>query len=278
MIKVLTDRLFRQFEEQLREEEKSSATIEKYIRDVKAFRKYLKGEPLTKSLTIAYKNELIAKGYAPASINSMLASIHKLFSFLGRQDCCVKTIKIQRQAYCPAERELTKDEYLRLLRAAERKPRLSLLLQTIGSTGVRVSELKYFTIEAVRKGTVTVTCKNKTRTVLLSSKLQKKLLGYAKRFNITEGVIFRTRSGKPLDRSNIWSEMKKLCALACVSPEKVFPHNLRKLFARAFYQIKRDLAKLADILGHSTLSTTQIYLISSGREHRRLIERLGFVT
>lgn len=220
---------------------------------------------------------LLENNYAPSSIDSMLAGLHKLFSFLDWKDCCVRTVKIQRQAYCPAEKELTKEECLRLT-AAERKPRVCLLLQTIGSTGICISELKYFTVSYVRAGNIQVNSKNKIRTVIIPRKLQKKLLQYAKRCGIIEGVIFRTRSGNPLDRSNIWSEMKKLCAAACVNPSKVFPHNLRKLFAKVFYQVKKDIAKLADILGHSTLNTTRIYLISSGREHRRLTEQLGLVT
>lgn len=274
----LTETRIGQFEEQLRAEEKSPVTIEKYLRDVRAFSEYINGNPITKDAVVSYKQKLIEKGYAPASINASLASLHKLFSFYGWTDCCVKTIKVQRQVYCSAGQELTREEYFRLLQAAKHKPRLRLLLQTIGSTGIRVSELQYFTVAAVRSGTILVSCKDKTRPVLVPGKLRKKLLQYCKNNGIAEGLIFRTRSGRPLDRSNVWSEMKKLCVSAGVNAAKVFPHNLRKLFAKVFYEVKKDIAKLADVLGHKSIDTTRIYLVSSGREHRQLIKCLGLVT
>lgn len=226
---------------------------------------------------MSYKQALIGKNYAMRSINSMLASLNSLLDFLGWSDCKVKSLKIQRQTYCAEEKELTKAEYLRLLEAAKGYPRLKLIMQTICSTGIRVSELQYFTVEAVRCGEIIVRCKSKTRTILLPGKLKKLLLKYAKKNGIRSGAIFVTRNGKPISRSNIWAQMKKLCESAGVKTSKVFPHNLRKLFARTFYGIEKDIAKLADILGHSSINTTRIYIMTTGMEHRRKIERLGLV-
>jgi len=208
---------------------------------------------------------------------SMLTSLNSLFDFLDWTDCKVKTLRRQRQIYCAEEKELSKSEYLRLLKASEKQVQLNLVLQTICATGIRVSELRYFTVEAVKRGEVTVRCKNKTRTILIPGKLKKLLLSFAHRQGIAGGVIFVTRGGKPLDRSNIWAQMKGLCRRAGVNPAKVFPHNLRKLFARTFYGIEKDIAKLADILGHSSINTTRIYIMTTGTEHRRKIERLGLV-
>lgn len=220
---------------------------------------------------------LIEKGYAVRSINSMLASLNSMFDFLGWQDCKVKSLKTQRQTYCTEEKELTKAEYLRLLKAAEQRPQLRLIMETICGTGIRVSELGFFTIEAIKRGEITVRCKSKIRTILLPGKLRKRLLGHAKKSGILSGAIFTTRNGKPLNRSNIWSQMKSLCEAANVTPGKVFPHNLRKLFARTFYGIEKDIAKLADILGHSSIDTTRIYIMTTGTEHRRKLDRLGLV-
>lgn len=232
---------------------------------------------MKKELMMAYKNSLIEKGYAVRSINSMLASLNSLLNFLGWQDCKVKNLKTQRQTYCAEEKELTKAEYLRLMTAAEHRPQLRLILETICGTGIRVSELRFFTVEAVKRGEIAVRCKSKTRTILLPSKLRKLLLDYAKKSGIPSGAIFITRSGKPLNRSNIWAQMKFLCRAANVQASKVFPHNLRKLFARTFYGIEKDIAKLADILGHSSIDTTRIYIMTTGTEHRKKIERLGLV-
>lgn len=217
------------------------------------------------------------KGYAVRSINSMLASLNSLLDFFGWSDCKVKNVKMQHQAYCEEEKELTKAEYLRLLNAAKDRPQLRLVLETICGTGIRVSELRYFTVEAVKSGTVVVNCKSKNRMILLPGKLKKLLLCYARRNDIRSGAIFITRNGNPLNRSNIWAQMKSLCEAAGVKKSKVFPHNLRKLFARTFYGIEKDITKLADILGHSSIDTTRIYIMSSGTEHRRKIERLGLV-
>ena len=258
-------------------EEKSAATVEKYLRDAGAFLAYSLDRSITKEHTVSYKRSLQEQGYAIRSINSMLASINSLLDFLGWSDCKVKNLRCQRQTYCAEDKELTKAEYLRLLEASKHQEQLNLVIQTICGTGIRVSELRYFTVEAIRHGEVTVQCKSKTWTILVPGKLRKLLLNYAKRCGIQSGIIFITRNGKPLDRSNIWAQMKRLCEAAGVNPSKVFPHNLRKLFARTFYGIEKDIAKLADILGHSSIDTTRIYIMTTGTEHRRKIERLGLV-
>lgn len=258
-------------------EEKSALTQEKYIRDVRAFRAFAGRSPVTRELVMDYKNSLIQKGYAVRSINSMLASINSLLTYLGWEQCKVKSLRLQRPVYCAEEKELTKAEYLRLLKAAEKQPQLYLILQSICSTGIRVSELKYFTVEAIAHGEITVNCKSKTRTILIPGKLRKLLLDYAKKNHIPSGTIFLTRNGHPLDRSSIWLKMKKLCRSAGVKASKVFPHNLRKLFARTFYRMEKDIAKLADILGHSSINTTRIYIMTTGSEHLRKIESLGLL-
>lgn len=275
-MKLSTEQI-KDFANYLCREEKSTATQEKYLRDVQAFCRYADANDITKELVVAWKKDLIESGYAVRSINSMLASVNSLLDFLELSACKVKSIRTQRQTYCTEEKELTKAEYLQLLAASKKNEQLNLVIQTICGTGIRVSELQYFTVEAIQQGEVTVDCKNKTRTILVPGKLKNILLNYAKRHSITTGTIFVTRTGKPLNRSNIWSAMKKLCEAAGVKPSKVFPHNLRKLFARTFYGIEKDIAKLADILGHSSINTTRIYIMTTGTEHRRKIERLGLV-
>ena len=262
------------FAKYLAEEEKSSVTIAKYVRDVQRFLRWLGGQDVTRERTVAYKRQLLARGYALRSVNSMLAAVNSFLAFRGLTDCRVRLCRMQREIYQRAERELSRAEYLRLLRAAEGNRRLWLLMQTICATGIRVSELRYFTVEAVRRGEVSVACKNKNRKILLPGRLKTLLLRYARDTGVSGGVIFRTRSGRPLDRSNIWAAMKRLCARAKVDPGKVFPHNLRKLFARTFYDLDKDIAKLADVLGHSSINTTRIYIMSTGQEHRRQLERL----
>ena len=239
------------FKKYLLLEERSGATVEKYIRDVTAFTEYLNGEIVTKDAVIAYKKYLQDK-YAIRSVNSMIAGINCFFSFLGYQDMRVKSVKLQNQIYRPEEKELTKAEYTRLCMVAERNKnrRLNLIIQTICGTGIRVSELQFITVESVESGEATVSCKGKTRSVFIVKNLQKKLLHYAKGQGIKSGMIFITRTGKAISRTNIWREMKNLCEQADVNPNKVFPHNLRHLFARTFYGIEKDIAKLADILGH----------------------------
>ncbi len=237
------------------------------------------GVEISPETVIRYKQHLLATGYAVRSINSMLVSLNSLFSFLGWHDCKVKTMKVQQSVFCPEEKELTKQEYERLCKTALRQnnERLYLILQTVCGTGIRVSELEFITAEAVRRGEAVVTLKGKTRTVFLVKELQKKLLAYCRKRNISAGPVFVTRTGQPVSRTNIWREMKNLCKAAKVDPRKVFPHNLRHLFARVFYAMKKDIAKLADILGHSSINTTRIYIISTGKEHRRLIENMKLV-
>ena len=277
--RILSEELIADFFFYLKSEEKSENTVEKYLRDVRGFAAYLGGADVTKETVVAYKGKLIAERYAVRSVNSMLASLNSLFTFLGWSDCKVKSMKLQRQIYCPEEKELTKAEYLRLVNTAKRKgkERLNLILQTIGGTGIRVSELEYITVEAAKSGKAVVALKGKTRSVFLVKELQKKLLRYATEQNISSGTIFITRNGKPLSRTNIWREMKGLCQEAGVHPQKVFPHNLRHLFARVFYGIEKDIAKLADILGHSSINTTRIYIISTGSEHRKRMENMHLI-
>ena len=275
--RIINEAIVRQFREYLVREEKEPATQEKYLRDVRAFCVFADGRKADKELVRAWKEELLASGYAASSINSMLASLNSLLNFLGWQDCKVKNLKTQRQAYCPEEKELTKEEYLRLLKAAEGQPQLKLIMETICGTGIRVSELKFFTVETVRSGQIEISCKGKIRKILIPGKLRKLLLAYAKRRGIREGTIFLGRSAKPLDRSTIWAQMKRLCEGAGVKKSKVFPHNLRRLFACVFYGMEKDIAKLADVLGHSSINTTRIYIMTSGMEHRRQLERMGLV-
>lgn len=266
------------FREHLILMERSAATIQKYIRDVKAFMAYAQNSAITKETVIAYKKYL-QENYAVRSVNSMLASINSFFSFFGWDDLKVKSLKLQQQVYCPAEKELTKAEYTRLCKAAQRRhnERLNLILQTICGTGIRVSELQFITVEAAKCGEAVVRCKGKTRAVFIVRELRQKLLRYAAEQNIRSGMIFVTRTGKPISRTNIWREMKALCIEADVNPQKVFPHNLRHLFARVFYGIEKDIAKLADILGHSSINTTRIYIISTGMEHRRRMENMHLI-
>lgn len=266
------------FEQNLISEEKSENTVQKYMRDVKKFILYLNGEAVRKETVLAYK-EYLKDQYSVVSANSMIASLNSFLKFAGWGEFCIRQFKVQRKTFCSEEKELTEREYRALVTAAERKKndRLSLLIQTICATGIRVSELSYITLEAVKAGQVTVSCKGKTRCVFIVSALRKKLVHYAKAQGIERGMLFVTKGGKALDRSNIWHEMKGLCKDAGVNPNKVFPHNLRHLFARTFYGIEKDIAKLADILGHSSINTTRIYLISDGAEHRRKMERMRLI-
>lgn len=275
---IITARMITEFREHLILEERSEITVEKYIRDVKEFSAYTQNAAITKETVIAYKKHL-QENYAVRSINSMLASINSLFMFLGWHDLRVKSLKLQQQVFCPEEKELTKAEYARLCRTAERKhnERLNLILQTICGTGIRVSELQFITVDAVKQGEAVVNCKAKTRAVFIVKELKQKLLRYAAEQNIKSGMIFVTRTGKPISRTNIWREMKALCDEANVNPQKVFPHNLRHLFARVFYGIENDIAKLADILGHSSINTTRIYIISTGTEHRQRMENMRLI-
>ena len=277
--RIIDNKKTEEFRQYLLLEEKSEATIEKYMRDVKAFSSFAGDSEITKELVINYKQNLISNNYAVRSINSMLASINNFFDFTGWYDCKVKSLKLQREIYCPEEKELTKAEYLRLVNTAKEKQneRWSLILQPICGTGIRVSELQFITVEAVKHGFAKVNCKGKSRTVFIVKTLQKKLLKYVNRHHINSGSVFITKTGKPINRTNIWREMKQLCRDANVNPSKVFPHNLRHLFARTFYGIEKDIAKLADILGHSSINTTRIYIVSTGEEHRQRLENMRLV-
>ena len=265
----------------LQKEEKSPATVEKYLREVQRFAAWLAahGATVNKEAVTAYKEELLNKGFCPATVNGKLTALDRLFGFLGWHECRLKTVRTQRDVFRTEKRELGQAEYARLCRAAERRRnrRLCLLLQTICGTGIRVGELAFVTVEAVRAGEVAVSCKGKVRRVLLVRALREKLLRYAADIGAVEGPVFRTRTGRPLHRTNIWREMKALCGEAGVEPQKVFPHNLRHLFALTFYRQEKDIAALADILGHSSIETTRVYVLSTGREHRRRMENLHLI-
>ena len=278
MKRILGSEKAREFEFHLRNEERSEATIEKYMRDVRAFTSFVCGREVAKQIVLDYKKKL-GDTYAVASANSMIAAMNCFLRFCGWHDLCVKQFKTQRQAYCSEEKELSRAEYIRLLEAANAKhnERLNLIIQTICGTGIRVSELRYITVEALHKGEATVNCKGKNRRVFIVPELKKKLLRYAKERGIREGIIFVTRGGNPVGRNSIWKDMKSLCETAQVSPTKVFPHNLRHLFARTFYGIEKDIAKLADILGHASINTTRIYIVTTGAEHKRKMENMRLI-
>ncbi len=277
--RILTKEYIDMFAIYLQNEEKSQNTMEKYLRDVRTFAESIGNIGITKEVVIDYKARLIAKNYAIRSINSMLASLNCLFTFLGWNELKVKSIKVQHQVFCPKEKELTKEEYKRLVEAAgcRGNERLKLILQTICGTGIRVSELPFITVEAAKNGEARVLLKGKNRIVLIVNDLKKKLLNYAKKHNILSGPIFVTSNGNIMSRSNIWREMKNLCVYAGVNPQKVFPHNLRHLFARVFYSVQKDIAKLADVLGHSSINTTRIYIVTTGDEHRQCMEKLQLI-
>ena len=268
------------FERYLRTEERSSGTIEKYLRDVRAFAVWLNGSIVTKETAAGWKEHLLDRHYAPVTINSMLAAINAFFRFVGWEDCRVKFLKIQRRMFREASRELSREEYDRLLSTAHTlgRDRLALLMETICASGIRVSEVRYITVEAARQGQTEIALKGKIRTILLPDKLCRKLLKYARHKKIASGEIFRTESGKSLGRRQIWAEMKQLCKYAGVAPSKVFPHNLRHLFATTFYRACRDISRLADVLGHSSIETTRIYLLTTGSEQVKQMDQLGLVS
>ena len=277
-MRKITNELIQKFKEYLIDEEKSSSTLEKYIRDITVFMDWCKGTELCKSLVLEYKQDIIEK-YAPASVNSILSSLNSFFVYNEWYDLKVKAVKIQRQIFASKDKELTKAEYERLLTAAKQKKnqRLYYLMQTICATGIRVSELKAITVLSVKCGRATINSKGKMRIVILPKQLCKILKDYIKENNIKNGSEFVSKNGKPLDRSNIWSDMKKLCETADVSKNKVFPHNLRHLFARTYYSIQKDVVRLADILGHSSINTTRIYTMENGEIHRQQIQKLGLL-
>lgn len=274
----ITEKLIAQYKCYLVEQEKSEATIEKYMRDLLAFFHHFEGKVLDKMDLLEWKTLLLDK-YAPASVNSMLAAINGLMDYLNWSDLKVKPLKIQKAMFSDSEKELSKEEYLRLVRTAKNggNEKLSLIIQTICSTGIRVSELKFITVEAVQAGKVEINNKGKLRTIFLPQQLRNILRKYLSKQKRMNGMIFITKKGKPLDRSNIWRDMKALCKSADVSASKVFPHNLRHLFARIYYTLEKDLSRLADILGHSNVNTTRIYTMESGIVHAKQMERMGLI-
>ena len=263
----------------LRREERSPGTVENYLRHARTFAAWLDGRPVTRERAAEWKEHLLSKGYAPETVNAMLAALNGLFRFLGWDDCRVKFLKLQRRLFRPTERELTRAEYDRLLSAARTRgrERLALLMETICATGIRVSEVRYLTVEAARQGRAEIALKGKIRTILIPNKLCRKLLKYTGKHKTVSGEIFLTRNGTSMSRRQIWAELKRLCQYAGVESTKVFPHNLRHLFATTFYKVCKDIARLADVLGHSSIETTRIYLLTSGREHARQLDRLGLV-
>ena len=268
------------FARMLRGEELRESTIENYLRHVSALGAWMGDEPVTKERVAAWKESLIDGGRCPGTVNSMLVSANRFLAFLGWGDCQVKALRVQRQLFRENRRELTRGEFDRLIAAARAagRERLLLLMETICSTGIRVSEVKYITVEALRCGKAEIALKGKIRTILLPARLCRKLLKYSKKRNTVSGEVFLTKNGSSLSRKQIWAEMKSLCGLAGVAPSKVFPHNLRHLFARAFFKACRDVAQLADVLGHSSMETTRIYLVSTGAEHARTLEQLRLVS
>lgn len=264
----------------LRAEERSRETVEKYLRDIRSFALWLNGAEVQKERVAEWKEHLLSERYAPSTVNGKLAALNGLFRFLGWDDCRARFLKVQRRMFRDAQKELTRAEYEQLIEAAKSmgKERLLLMMETICSTGIRVSELQYITVEAVRQGKAEISLKGKIRTIILPARLCRKLHKYAKKQKIVSGGVFLTRNGKCLSRRQIWLEMKRLCKYAGVEPSKVFPHNLRHLFATAFYRACKDIVRLADVLGHSSIETTRIYLLTSGTEHQRQLDRLGFVS
>ena len=277
-MRKITTEIIRSFNDYLINEEKAPATVNKYLHDVGEFQMWLGDQELCKTFVLAYKSYL-CECYAPASVNAALSSLNSFFNFMEWYDLRVKNLKIQKQIFASTDKELTKAEYDRLLQAAKQKKneRLYLLMQTICSTGIRVSEVRYVTVEAVSRGVAEINCKGKRRQVFLPKQLCQILKQYIKEQKIKSGAVFVTKNGNPLDRSNIWSDMKKLCKAANVSEKKVFPHNLRHLFARTYYSLQKDIVRLADILGHSSVNTTRIYTMETGEIHRRQIQKLGLL-
>ena len=276
--RALTDARIERYLSHLREQERSPATIQKYAHDLKALSRWLMGEPATKAALLEWKQRL-SESYAPATVNAMLTAVNGCFRFLGWKELPVKLLRLQKNLFLEESRELTRQEYVRLVSTAQCRgeQQLSLVIQTLCATGIRVSELRFITVEALRRGRAEVSNKGKRRIVFLPEKLRRLLRSFAKAQKITAGAVFVTRTGQPLNRSNIWRSMKALCGAAGVAAQKVFPHNLRHLFARIFYSMEKDLSRLADILGHSSVNTTRIYTAESGAVHARQMERMGLI-
>ena len=260
-------------------EEKSAGTIEKYLRDVKAFALWLDKRPMSKEETANWRHHLLDRGYTPTTINSMLSSLNRFFRFIGHDEYRCRFLRIQRRIFRDPSRDLSRNDYQRLLQTAEINGniRLKLLMETICATGIRVSEVPYITTDAIKKGRARISMKGKLRTILIPAPLCRKLRKYATKHRIGRGEIFLTKNGTRLERKQIWAQMKTLCKYAGIERNKVFPHNLRHLFARCFYRISHDISSLADVLGHSSIETTRIYLISTESEHIKKIAHLGLV-
>lgn len=278
--RILTAEQFDAYSCWLRQSERSPSTIEKYLRDVRAFAHWLNGKPVTKELVTGWKEYLQSEHRAPASVNAALSALNGLFCFLGWADCRAKFLRIQRRLFRDQAKELTCADYNRLVETARNlgRERLALVMETICATGIRVSEVRYITVEAARQGRAEIALKGKIRVILLPTKLCRKLLKYAQKQKIASGEIFLTGNGNSMSRCQIWAEMKRLCKYAGMELSRVFPHNLRHCFAVAFYRAYKDIAKLADVLGHSSIETTRIYLLTSGEEHQRQLDRLGLVS
>ena len=265
------------YRQELSVRERAEATISKYIHDVRAFLAWCGvhyAEDLTKAQVLRWRDTQ-AQSSAPATVNAAVAAVNGFLRFIGRGDCCVRPLRVQRTLYRERRLELTREEYFRLLRAAERVSEQTVcMLETLCATGIRVSELRYITVQAVRQGFTTVRNKGKCRTILLPRRLQAQLKRYCKTRKVISGPVFVGRHAQPISRYAVWRRMKQLCSAAKVAPEKVFPHNLRHLFAVCFYRAQHDLEHLADILGHSNINTTRIYTRLSGEEHRRQLDAL----
>ena len=276
----ITEKHMDRFTAALRDAERSEGTIQNYLRHVRNFAIWLGDRPVTHETAAEWKQHLQEQGYRPATINAMLIALNRFFDCVGWGDCRVKILKLQRRLFRSADRDLNKNEYLHLIETAlgEGKERLALLMETICATGIRVSEVQYITVEAAQQGRTDISLKGKIRTILLPGRLCRKLLKYAKKQKTVSGKIFLTRNGTGLSRKQIWAEMKALCKRAGVAASKVFPHNLRHLFAVTFYRVSHDVAKLADLLGHSSIETTRIYLVSTGSEHEKQLNRLQLIS
>ena len=276
-IRITADNV-EKFQKEMLENEKAAATINKYVREAEGLKNFLNGRGLTKEILLEYRDMLIKK-YQAQTVNGKLSAVNAFLGAVGASDFRLKFFRVQRRAFIDENRELTETEYRRLLSAAKRQGnnRMYCLLMTIAGTGIRISELRFITVKAVKRGRAEIRLKGKTRTVLLTKELRNRLLKYAACHRVKKGPVFCTKNNKPLDRSNLCHEMKKLCGDAAVEKDKVFPHNLRHLFARTFYAIEKNLAHLADILGHSSVETTRIYVAASAKEYERTLCRMRLI-
>ncbi|MCM1237512.1 MAG: tyrosine-type recombinase/integrase [Ruminococcus flavefaciens] len=280
MKRIITNEIIARYENYLFEDEKRPSTIKKYISDIRKLQSYAAGREVTKKLMVEYKSCLMEeRGYKERSVNSYLVAANRFLQYMSWNDAVVRLLRIQREMFRPAEKTLTKQEYRRMVKTAQAlgKERLQMILQTICATGMRIGELPFVTVAAVEQGFLEIRNKGKSRKILISNKLRVSLKRYIRKNGITHGIVFATAGGKVVDRSNIWREMKALCQAAGVAEAKVFPHNLRHLFAQCFYELEKDIAKLADVLGHSSIETTRLYIKIPGREHLKLLERMSLV-